>query len=175
MITYQIPHTARYLSESLRFSALFNVLTGEYDFSENDTNKQVVLTEMKKNAIYFIDRMTVGADIPESVYTDSIDVVPSMRIKHEIAKKQVYKRPITLPQFSDNRDIGAWTYTDKTDEVLIVDFEGVLKQVAETVGESEIRIYCAIDIYEINDNEFVRAFKNDLSIQTGQQVRGALI
>lgn len=179
-IVYQIPHTARYIPAALTFKADFDATTGVYNF-DNLNNRNVLIEEMDLNTIYIIDRISIGGDIPGEVYTDSINTLPSLNFERSMNLQsnnknnlQVYQRPITIPTFADDRSIIAWVHSDKKGDNLIANFKGILNQVSQTVGNQEIRIFCALDLYAIDATIFGNRYRDILSEQTGEQVRGRL-
>lgn len=172
-IVYQIPPKSRFISSALTFEANFDPITGQYNF-DVPANKEVLIEVMNQNTIYIIDRLILGADIEKDIYTDSIFTLPELNIRRSINKLQVYQRPLSIPQLSDSRDIIAWVWSDKKGDKLVADFSGILNQVASTVGNAQIRIYASLEMYAVDATLFGNRFRDILSDDTGQQVRGKL-
>ena len=172
MPSYQIPHTARYIPTTNVFTALFNNPTpGKYDF-DIPVNKNMLVEKMLPGTIYLIDRVSIGGDINEGVFLDAIEVLPELTLRKSLTEEIVYKKPMPIVQYIDDQDIIAWVKTDKTNESLTVDLVGILDQTTELIGEIDVKIFVSYSIYAIESSVFEYWFKNTLSNQVGEQIRG---
>ncbi len=172
-VIVNIPNQANPLFNKLEFKAIWNPATGLYDFN-TALNTGVKILDFQNSAPVLLASFTIGADINGEIFTDSIQVVPSLTFKYEKKNTNVYHRPLTVPQLTDNRELMVWCASDEDDDRLLVDFRGVLKQVPETVGNDEIRMFCAIDGYEVDATWFDENYKTPLSRMAGQASRGQL-
>lgn len=174
MPSYYIPHTARYIPTTNIFTAAFNVPTaGKYDF-DVDANKNQIVEEIKPGSTYLIDRISIGGDINEGTFLDAIEVLPELTLRLSKTKEIVYKKPQPIVQYIDDQDIVAWVKTNKSDDFLTLDLTGVLDQTAELIGTSDVKLFVSLSMYAIESKVFEYWFRDTLSNQTGQQVRGSL-
>ena len=171
-ITYQIPHSARYLQTANIFTASFNSPTvGKYDFGVS-ANENVKIQDIFKGTIYLIERFVVGGNIPEDYYSGAIETFPKIKFKFKNTKSIVYKLPIPIVKYYNNLDVVAWVYTDLGNDELIADFTGLLDQTADLVGIDEIKLNISFAMYAIEDTNFKIRFRDVLSKQSGSQVIG---
>lgn len=174
MPSYQIPHTARYIPTVSRFGADFNVPTvGKYNFGV-DANKNVLVEKMLPGTVYLIDRISIGGDIGEGVFLDAIDTLPILTLKKSLTKEIVYKKSMPIVQYIDDQDIIAWVKTDKSNENLTLDLTGILNQTTALIGELRVELFVSYSLYAIESSVFEYWFKNTLSNQVGEQVRGKI-
>lgn len=174
-ISYQIPHTSRYIPTTNTFIATFNNPTlGKYDFTGGAVQNQTVI-QLFRDTIYLIERISVGGDLSEQVYRESIfSTVPILTLRRKQGNQIVYKNPMPIPNFIDDQDITAWIISDKQDDELLLSLDGVLTQVAETVGRDTLKLFISYSIYAIESSDFARAFRGDLSRSVGQEVIGSI-
>ena len=174
-ISYQIPHQSHYLKTSNTFVANFNVpLVGQYSFTGNTTNVDQQVMELQQKKIYLIERVNIGGNISEQNYLDSIDTVPTFRLKRLQGKEAVYILPQPVVTYVDNQEITAWITSEKGNDQLLMDFNGVLNQTIALIGVATIKIYVSFAIYIIENQEFYSKFRDKLSSQIGDQIGGAL-
>lgn len=178
-VNYQIPHTSHYFTKTQIFSATFNNPTiGVYDFGSVAVpvagNINQVVTELQKNKIYLIDRISIGGNIAENDYLDSILTLPEFRLKYRISNENVYFLPYSVVNYIDDSQITSWVYSEKGGEELLVNFYGVLDQIPATIGKLEIKIHLTFSIFIVSSTVFYGKFRDALSDQTGDQASGSL-
>lgn len=159
-LQYQVPKTATYLQTRNEFTAAFNVPTpGVYDFNVAGNLKRPVLS-MNLNAIYLINRITIGATIPQDEYLFNIVTLPRIVLQFDIESQRVYPLSLPIVQFVDGMEAVAWFWTDKSNESLTMSLvTGVLGQDAFLVGVPNVKINVSMSIFEITDNGFIQDFK----------------
>jgi hypothetical protein len=164
-LQYSIPKTATYLPTNNEFTAVFNVPTpGVYDFAAPANQSRSVLA-MNTNAIYLINRITVGGTISQESYLGNIVTLPIMTLRYIKENQRVYPLSIPLNQFVDGAEAVAWFWSDKQDDGLTMSIAtGVLSQDADLVGRPDIRITVSLSIFEITDNGFIQDFKQNNSL-----------
>lgn len=173
-VSFQIPHTARFITTYNRFFALFNTpVPGAYNFLQV-ANVNARVEPIFRNTYYLIDRISVGGNIPEEVYRDAINTVPTMTLTTARGNQIVYKNPMPIPNFIDDQDVTAWIKTSKDDDYLQMTVSGQLDQTAALVGVGQIDLYISLSIYAIESTDFAKSYLGTLSTQVGQEVRGAL-
>jgi hypothetical protein len=164
-LSYSIPKTATYLPTRNEFSAAFNIPTlGAYNFAVVGNQDRPVLA-MNTNAIYLINRITIGATISQENYLSNLLLLPLMVLKYSKEAQRVYPLSIPLVQFSDAQEAVAFFWSDKDGESLTMSIPaGILSQSAELIGVPSIKINISLSIFEITDNGFIQDFKNNNSI-----------
>lgn len=177
-VFFKIPHTARYIATSTEFVGTFNVPTpGVYDFGNAAApvaaNTNVRVLQYKANTAYLIERMSVGGNLGEETYLDSLQTVPLLAFKREKGKgTSLYERPIPFVQFVDSREIAVWTWSDKSDDWLTLSLTGVLNQVAATVGKPTIRLFVGLSIFAVDSNWYQKNIRAALKPNIGGSLRG---
>lgn len=171
-ITYQIPHTARFIPTTNIFTGLFNNPTiGKYDFGTALNTGQSVLP-LKRGTTYLIDRISTGGNIDEGTYLDAIETLPEIILRRSKSNEIVYKTTVPLVNYVDDQDMIAWVKSEKGGEILIVDFTGVLDQTAALVGVLDVKIHLSYSIYAIDSTVFERKFRDVIGDDVGNQVTG---
>lgn len=141
-----------------RFSATYNALgAGQYNFDANPANVGQHVTRIDPAYTYLIAAVSYSASISEGVYlkslTNTTDERPRATLKFERGNAPVYPFPIPCINFYDDLEWQFFFLSPKGRDNLIVDFQGVLNQVSETVGVSEIFTQLSLTIYQENDSE----------------------
>lgn len=173
-ITYQIPHTARPIMTTNIFTGTFNNPTpGKYDFGV-PANSGILVTEMFTGTVYLIERISVGATIPEGDFLEAIENIPRLKLKRQQTNEIEYKLPLPIVNYIDNKNLVLWSFTEKGRDNLIIDLDGVLNQTAALVGVSQVKINISYTIYAIESTEFYKRFRGELSGQVGMQTMGAM-
>src|SRR5271157_4952358 len=175
MILTKIPHNAKYIPASVIASAQFNTPTvGQYSFVVPG-NTSIPLLTYQPNTWYFIDSLSVGGNISEEEYCQSIAVLPSIVFKRLIGfggvPESVYTYPLPIPKYAENRELAVFTHSDKKDDKLIVDVSGILNQIPATVGISPISLNFAIAIFQMDEKGFNEAMRQEISPSFGQAQR----
>lgn len=174
MPTYQIPHTSHYFTATNIFTATFNNPTvGQYDFGI-DANKNQFVSDLQANKVYLIERMSFSGSIGETDYLEAISTLPTSRLKRSIKKENVYFLPLSHANYNDDSDIVAWVKSEKKNDTLTLNFDGVLDQIASLVGTVTIKVHITLSIYIISSTIFYRKFRGELSDQVGDQPIGVI-
>jgi len=181
MISSQIPHNAIYLPVSLIFTAQFNnPAIGRYSFN-TAANRGRELLKFQPNTWYFLDAMSVGGTISEPEYCQSIYEIPTLVLKKSITGERVYTRALTIPKYSENRELTVFTNSKKgspripggiqNEDTLVADLEGILNQIPATVGQATISLNFAISIFQVDEKEYNRAMLDTTAPSYGQKMR----
>lgn len=171
-VTFQIPTQSRLIPTSTSFSAAFGVPTpGVYDFTNTAANQNVSVLALLPNTVYFIDRISVGGNITEQQFLESINTFPELFLKRKIGNKNIYKLPIPITNFVDMGELSNFFYTDKTGDELVMTFEGILNQLPSMIGISPARIQISLNIWAIEAAYFNGAFRDNLALSIGQRNR----
>jgi hypothetical protein len=174
-----IPQSAKYVPVSLKFTALFNTpLVGGYSF-ETSVNKGIELLKFQQNAWYFLDIISVGGTISELDYCNSIRDIPTLILRKAITGERVYTRPLTIPKYSETRELSVFCNSDKgyasaaqdNSDRLVADLDGSLNQIAATVGLSEISLLMSIAIFQMDEAGYNEAMRQPLTKEFSQKLR----
>lgn len=167
-ISQRLPVGSRPFTKTARFTAVYNEHTvGRYDFN----NQQIELFEFEPNSVYFISSLEIGGDLAESIYANSIDVVPQLILKKKITGDTLYRYPVSIVKYADNRDVSSFVDSSMGNNALVANLKGLLAQNVETIGESAISLNITVNAYAISDSNFVRAFR-DPHKHTAELVNG---
>ena len=174
MVIYQIPHTAKLLTPTARAVAVFNAITpGKYEWNV----KGLLIQNTQPNTVYLIDRLTWSASIAGEYWQQSINPTlgtPKISLRQKNGGNLIYSGPYSLAIYGNETEYNAWFRSDKNDDGITVDISGLINQIAETVGISDIAINISLSIYAIDSTEFSRAAREPLSHNSGQQIRGGI-
>lgn len=170
--TFQIPDKAALLPVSAVFTAAFNVPTpGFYDFTNTAANQNVLVIPLRQNVIYFIDTYSVGANITEEQFLESITTFPLLKLFRRFQQSNLYKNDLRIINFTDNGELSNFFYSDQANDQLLFTFTGVLRQLASMVGIATVRIQVSMNIYEIEEQYFSAAHRDAVNISMGQRNR----
>jgi len=176
-IIYQIPHTARFFSPRVEFTAAFNVpLIGSYSF-DVAANQNKTLLEVKENSIYLIERINWSASVGSEVWTGSLDplTIPEIVIKGKIDEALIFPKPFSLANYASDAPFVAWYICNRSNDALQISAAGAIKQIAATIGVPEISIVLSFSIYAVEGvTDFNTAFRGVTSPNAGQQVIGGI-
>lgn len=169
-IIYQIPHTSRFIETNNTFVANFNnPELGKYSF-DNAANTEVELLKLNQGSVYLIERMSVGGNITEGQYNDSIDILPTLTMKRSVDGMVVYKKPFPINNYKDDSEVVTYVVSEKEHDTLIADFRGILNQTAVLVGVPSVKIFVNFSIYAIEDNRFYNKFRGIIGDNVGNQI-----
>lgn len=171
-VTFQIPTESRLIPTSTRFSAQFGVPTaGVYDFTNTVANEDVFVIPILPNTVYFMDRISVGGNITEQQFLESINTFPFLFVKKKILSKNIYKQPIPITNYIDGGELSNFFFSDKANDELILTFEGILDQLPSMIGISPVVIQISFNIWAIEAAYFNGAFRDSLDRSIGQKNR----
>lgn len=154
MINFPIPHTARYVCTGNIFKATYNI-PGWSAYSFNtpaNTNQKVI--DLQKNSVYFLERITVGGNISEEIFNNSINDIPLLVLKYKQTGSIVYEKPIPILGYYQNQEISTFIKSEITNDELLMSFNPVLNQVLDTIGLDEMRIGISFSFFVIDNNEY---------------------
>lgn len=161
-IINKIPHTARFISTSNRFTATFNVpIAGAYSFDVAANINQIVF-DMQPNTVYLIERASFSCDIDEGIYLKSILTLPVYRLKKKISKEILYVKEYPLTNYLDDQEVVTWVQSDKGGDSITLSVSGVLDQVPETVGETTVIMNISFSVYAIEDKNYLMQHKDKI-------------
>lgn len=171
-VLFQIPDKSTLIPLTSIFTGTFNVPTvGLYDFSI-PANQNVFVMTTKPGMVYFIDKYSVGGNITEGQYLESVSSFPLLTVLRRFRQSNIYRNPIPIVNYTDCGQLSNFFYSDSKKDQLLFSFNGSLRQLPTMVGLASVRIQISMDIWEISDNYFVSAFRDVLSRTMGQRNRG---
>lgn len=171
---------ARPILTSNIFQANFNIPTpGQYDFADTPVaviargaNQGQVIEQLFTGSVYLVDRISVGGNIFEGDYLESIATLPLLKLRLSQSGEIAYKKPLPMVNFIDDGDFKTWILTDKGDENLTADLTGVLNQTAAMVGVTFVRLNVSFTIYAVESTIFNIHFRDTLGIDIGSVLSG---
>lgn len=160
-----MPVTARPTLTANVFTSTFNAPTlGKYDFTNVAANQNQTVITMTSNSIYIIERVCFSMTIPEANYQESIDLTiaaPRLTFKTQKTGHQIFPKPLPFVNYLDNLELLLFVPSNQSEDKIQVTFEGVLNQVPDTVGIAEIKAMLQMNIYEVQNNDWIRRFYNN--------------
>lgn len=158
-IIKSIPKDSCFIQPVNFFDAAFNVpFIGGYSFNIPANHGQVVFP-ITKTGVFLIDRYSFSCSLDEGVYLRSVNILPVFRLRRQKDNLVVYKKSIPCVNYIDSAEAIVFYNSDNQDDNLIADFEGILNQVAETVGILSIRAQVTLNIYEIVNSDWIKDFR----------------
>lgn len=158
----KLPITARPTLTSNIFTATWNNPTvNKYDFTNVAANQNQTVLVMTGASIYIIERANFSMTIPEGVFQESIDSaasVPQMVFTSLKTNQQIFPRPQPFINYVDNLELLLFVPSNQSEDEIQVGFECVLDQVAATVGIVTIKAFLQLNIYEVQNTDWVRRF-----------------
>lgn len=178
----KLPVTARPTLTSNIFTATWNVPTlNRYDFTAVAGNANQLVLQMTSSSIYIIERCNFSMSIPEGVFQESIDSavsVPQMIFTTQKTGQQIFPKPQPFINYVDNLELLLFVPSNQSQDEIRVSFESVLNQVAATVGIVTIKAFLQLNIYEVQNTDWISRFYNnpesiigDLKLSGGQTPR----
>ncbi len=170
--TFQIPDKSTLVPTTTIFSALFNNPTvGRYDFTRTAANRNVFCMNIRPRVIYFIDSYSIGANITEQQFLESITVFPQLQFTKLFDSQNLYRAPLQVVNFTDHGELSNFFHSDITGDQLLLSFTGELRQLASMVGISPVRVQVSINIYQIEEQYFGAAHRDAVAHSIGQRNR----
>lgn len=171
-VSFQLPTESRLIPVSFRFQGTFGTPTpGVYDFTNNSVNANVSILDLLPNTVYFVDRYSIGANITEDQFLESINEFPFLFLKRKIGSKNVYKVPLPVTNLVDNSELSNFIYTDKSNDTLLGSFTGVLNQLPSMIGITDIYIQFNMNIWAVESAYWTSAFRDQQGKTIGQRNR----
>jgi hypothetical protein len=169
---FQIPDKSVLIPISTVFQAQFNNPTiGFYDFTNTHGNLGVLALVTKTNFIYFIDRFSVGGNITEEQFLESITAFPQLKVYRRFKNSNIYRSLIPITNYIDNGELSNFFFSNLRNDQLLFDFSGVLRQLPSMVGLVNARIQVSMNIWEIDDQFFSSSHRDMFDISMGQRNR----
>ena len=165
MISELLPKKKRYITTSNIFNANFNTavgngLYGRYNFLTDINATQDVL-KYKAGTVYLLERVSVGGNLPEEIFFDSIESTPILTLKNKIGNEVIFEKPILVSGYKKNEDITTYLVNQKDGDILTCNCSGILKQVTDTVGVPVIRLFVQFSIFALDQNDFNKIYNTD--------------
>lgn len=170
MITYKIPHKARFFPVS--FSAKFTLNSPIANGTYQGSTQQKILT-IQKNSVYLLERMSLSANIPEDVFQQSLIITdyPVLFFMKKQESEPLYKYPFRIINYQHERDISTFLTTNRDNEDIICSISGILNQVPDTVGLFKIDINVQLNWFVMDMNSYNKFFREELENNYGEDIR----
>jgi hypothetical protein len=173
----KLPVSARPTLTSNIFTADFNVPTlNKYDFTNVAANQNQTVLTLTGASVYIIERCCFSMTIPEGVFQESIDSaisVPRIEFTTQKTQQQLFARKQPFINYVDNLELLLFIPSDQAGDIIRASFECVLNQVAATVGIKTIKAFLQLNIYEVQNTDWIRRFfYNPSQIIGDLQLRG---
>jgi len=161
-----IPKNSKPFTTSNIFTAQFNVPTlGKYDFTATPGNRGQTVFRMVNSSVYFIASLSFSATTPEGDFLSAIDIsaaanFPQWRLRFNSDQTILHPYPFPVVTYFDDRQFQTFVSSQQSEDILLMDFSGVLNQIAALVGVGEIRAQVSTLVYEIIDNNWIKPYRD---------------
>lgn len=155
-----IPNGARVRPATIIFEAQFGIPTpARYDFTI-PANAGRALMRIEPGTTYLIDRMSIGGNVTEEQYLESIDIFPSLRVDYFQGAARIYTDNIPVVNYTDNSEVSAWAKSCRGTDQINLTMTGALNQLPSMVGIASVRIQVSFVVYAIPIQGFERKFES---------------
>ena len=156
-LLFNIPHKNKFNTPTAVFRGIINNPTvGVYDF--NVVTNNITMFKLERNSVYLVERISVGSNVSEEIYLNSIESVsqnpPTLFFSSLLTGEVFFTQKLAVVGFYPDKQTTVFLSSDKGNDALQVKFSGVLDQIWDTVGKTEIDIILTMSVYEINNKEF---------------------
>jgi len=166
MLIQRISKSGLPVETSNIFTGTFNAPTiGVYDFGVAGNTDQLVLN-LNPNYFYMIDQLSLSATVDEGVYLRSLNVNPFARLRLRSQPTFLYPFPIPAINYKDGINFNYFFNTMQSNDALLMTLDGVLNQVAETVGVPTISILISFVIYIETNTDNVKVLRENTAKST---------
>jgi len=118
------------------------------------------LRNIMENALYFVRSVSLISDISELDFEAALLITPQFQIyKPSEATVHLFKEPILMNKFYQQFDFRTVYLTAKSADQILATFTGVLVQTPALVGKALMTLKAVISAQEINDDNFIKIFK----------------
>jgi hypothetical protein len=160
-----VSHKAKFLPTDTRFNGNFNVpALGGYDFNI-PANQDVQVLKLIPDSVYYIDKLSIGANIAREDFLGAISTVPLLTFKHLIGKEIVYSKSLPIVQLYEQKEATVYFKSQKENDWLTLSLTGLLIQTANLVGIDPITLDISLSIYQMYEKDFITWFE-----KSGQDV-----
>lgn len=162
MITYKIPHKARFFPVSFSATLTLNDPIANGTFQGNSTQK---ILDIQKNSVYLLERMSLSANISEEVFEQSLISLepPVLFFQKKTDLEPLYKFPFRIINYQNERDVSTWIFTNREKEEILCTIGGRLNQTPETIGLFKININVQLNFFVMDMNSYNQYFREELS------------
>lgn len=160
-ITQIIPPDSRPIKTENSFTATFNAPTvNKYDWNVAG-NTDVLMLALRPHSLYFLERVNFSLDISEQAFHQGFDTTLEAAVKYSSKGELVYGSKLPLLNYLTNFEIHQFAGGGRNrTETLVIDFRGVLKQVAAMNQVATITAFLSWSVYQIMDDNWRTAFEN---------------
>jgi len=157
-IIQPISHKAKFIPTDSKFTAAFNSpLIGGYDFNI-PANQGVQVLKLVPTAIYYIDKLSIGANIDREDFLGAIQTVPLLTFKFMLGNEIVYSQSLPIVQLYEQKEATVFFKTQKEGNWLTLSMTGQLIQTANLVGIDPIVLDVSLSIYQQYQTEISKGF-----------------
>lgn len=167
-----IPVNSIPIQTETSFEAEFsNPTLNKYNFSVPANNNVPVLT-LRKNSVYYIDRLNFSCDADEGDFKKSIDRNNPLILILKTLKtnKPIYPQPLPFINYVDNLEFQFYFDTGQSNDELQATFQGQLFQAPGLVGDMFISALVQMNIYQVTDTNWLKNYKNPRGTEQGENL-----
>jgi hypothetical protein len=159
-IIKSLPDGSRFIPTVNTFVSTFNIpALGQYSFSNVPLNIGQTCLKMTPGRLYFIERLNFGATVAEGDFLQSLLVMPEIILRYRSTGERVFTQPYRTVNYIDNQELVTFFMRDSVDEILLMDFSGILMQVPAFIGINTITAHVSLNIYEIANQAYIKDFR----------------
>jgi hypothetical protein len=110
--------------------------------------------EAVPDALYYIHDMSVSGSITEDLFIESIDTdnLCKISLKRKSTGETVSSQKHVISQYYKDKSMQSYFTAKRNCEGLQLSIDGILNQIAETVGVDKIILVITLTVYSVNDD-----------------------
>ncbi len=143
-----------------RFTATFGTPTvGQYNFGVA-ANKNVSILPIAYGNLFFISILNFSANISESAFLENVISDPQLLFMTKQNGINIFGGPQPLIKYLPQNEVNAFFRSRQRGDFLTGTFTGSLGQSASLIGPSSVIAVVAMNIFEIQDQKWIRDFED---------------
>jgi len=168
MINIKIPHSSIFRPIVKRFTATCGTPSlWKYDFG-TAANQNVKILPISQGNLFYISLLNFSASISESAFLENIESDPQIVFLTKQNGINVFGGPQPLIKYLPQNEVSSFFRSRQRGDELTGTATGVLTQSGSLVGPDAITIALALNVWEITDQDWIRAFDRIPKDQIGE-------
>lgn len=155
-----IPRSSIFRPIVKKFVASFgNPTVGQYNF-DVAANRNVSLMPINYGNLFFISFLNFSASIPENAYLENVVRVPQLLFLTKQNAINIFGGPQPFVKYLPQNEVNAFFRSRQKNDFLTGTFTGALEQSASLVGPSQVIAVVSANLFEIQDQKWIREFED---------------
>jgi len=168
-----IPTSSIPIQTSTSFTAEFNNPTlNKYDFNVS-ANENVFILTLRKNTVYYIDRINFSLDVDETDFKQSIDNANpiTFTLKSLKTNKPIFPQPLPFINYVDNLEVQEYYKSGQSNDQFVGTLNGELFQSSGLVGDVFVSALIQLNIYQVTDQNWLNHYNDPRGRSQGSELK----